>query len=1006
MCVAILVDFDDKDAHAVNIQSSEFVCVSYTLYSNNINIGIVTMDAVRIVGNAVGMESSPSHAVSLSTYKFLSVQIKRTAIKKTHEGISLTVTHGICRAYVQDSIFADNAGQSIIATFGANSNQEKSSVRLTGVEFVKNSGIFASAVHLVAKRAKSVKLKAKISDCIFYDNKADTFFGSVYADNVRLDVSNTFFANNAAGEVRGSTQGFGGAIYIEDESIVHVSDSTFINNTCSGFGGTIFSRGMFSCLNCSFTGASEVNIRPLLGDILYATAGLSLINTTWTSTIMSENPKSLIWHPGSPTIERWGITVSGYFKVTCPEGHNISYSGIIRQSYRVNRISISCIPCSTNQYSLTSGSLSVFQKNGRLLNSKKSVAHCFNCKYGGVCNTGTIRAQANYYGYRTGINNDEVRFVPCPVGYCCVGKSCQKYNSCQPGRTGLFCGSCKNGTTENLINSDCIDPRKCSDHWFWVLFLPFGIIYIISFMYLDKISAFIKRELVWWDNQIHHRHDLEEYEVLDARAKEDSVTENLTSHETQDDAEDPDAPLNPTNHDSDIHLQSIPTKEKKDIFKTSGKKVRGPDVFTDMLNTSFYFYQMFLLMRMRESIVMDYIMSCLRSVYTSLFTLSIEGGSSFILCPLPGLTAVTKLLFLKSFACYVLVLLFVFHTVVYLVQFFLLQDLRRKEALIVFSIRLKVATVQILLIAYATLSTTAVTLVTCIPMNITTVLLIDGTVTCYTWWQALIFIFVFTWVIPFPVAMVYSLIYLKKENITYHQFVLAWAFPFPYLVWELVVNAFIKPVERTRKRPDATSLIFDHPSIETEEKCSINEILFRLECPYKGVANHLLNKEESPGKEKKKNIFEVTEPAFWQGVLLGKRLILILILTFIRTPVSKYYCALLLCTLYLVHQIYYRPFLILAANIFETVTSMILLAFCSMNLFFAYSYVSDLPPEAADENLSIIFRWFEAIILVLLPTVAVLVLFVLVLTRIIILTGKLFGFIVDFCIRARTSNVV
>ena len=130
---------------------------------------------------------------------------------------------------------------------------------------------------------------------------------------------------------------------------------------------------------------------------------------------------------------------------------------------------------------------------------------------------------------------------------------------------------------------------------------------------------------------------------------------------------------------------------------------------------------------MRESIVLEYIMACLRSIYSSIFTLSIQGNNEAHLCPIPDLTAITKLLFVKSFACYVLGILFVFHTIVYLIQFLLLQDLRRKEILIVFSIRLKVATIQILLIAYATLSTTVLTLVSCVPIDRKLVLLVDGT---------------------------------------------------------------------------------------------------------------------------------------------------------------------------------------------------------------------------------------------------------------------------------------
>ena len=997
VCTGLLVNFRENETYSVTIDSTEFNCISYALYSNGIDNGNISIDAMKVIGNADKIGST-SHAISLTSYNHLQLKISNSAIKKTHEGISLTIRGGISNIEIDSIIISENIGQGVIIIFSEKTNRDKAVVSLTNAQFVKNKGIFASAIHLVDKEKQDIKKKVKIyvTECIFYENQADTFFGSIYADGVHLYVVNSFFTNNVAGELHGTIQGFGGAIYIETKTTVAVTNSTFINNTCSGFGGTIFSRGKFSCVNCEFTGASEILIRPLLGDILYATAGLTLINTTWKSTVMNEIPKSLIWHPGSPTVERWGINVSGYFEALCPEGHNISHSGIVREQSSVSRIAMSCKPCPRNEYSLTSGALNVRQSGGVIFESQKTIAECHHCKYGGVCEKGSIRPQANYYGYRTGSMEDEVRFIPCPIGYCCQGDSCRKYNSCQNHREGLLCGKCKTGMSENLINSNCANPRECNDHWFWIFYLPLGILYVLSFMYLDKISTFIKQQLIWWDNKIHYRHDLEDYEILEAKHAEllsEEQSPQPGTSKIDESSQSKDDVMKPEPENDDINSVPISDHHKKDIFKKPGTNVRGPDLFTDILNISFYFYQMFLLMRMRESIVLDYILSCLRSLYSSIFTLSVNGSSSMLLCPIRGLTAVTKLLFVKSFACYVLLLIFIFHIIVYVVQFLLLQDLRRKEALIVFSIRLKVATIQILLLSYSTLSETAVTLVSCIPMNSKFVLLIDGTITCYTWWQVLIFIFVLTWVIPFPVVLVYSLIHLKKDYITYHQFILAWALPLAYMIW-LIFTCKCTTNQTMKKR------FYDHESLDTEERLSINETLYRLECPYVGKANHHLNNRtelERSRNTEEKNTYEIREPAFWQGAMIGRRLILIMFLTFVPTPVSKYYCALFLCVLYLVHQLYYRPYLIKLANMYETLTSVTLVLFCSMNLFFAYSYMSDVPPEAADENLSIMFHWFEAIILVVLPTIVVFVLFCLVMTRVIILTVKLIAKILECC---------
>ena len=105
-----------------------------------------------------------------------------------------------------------------------------------------------------------------------------------------------------------------------------------------------------------------------------------------------------------------------------------------------------------------------------------------------------------------------------------------------------------------------------------------------------------------------------------------------------------------------------------DVFASLETK-KGPDVFTDFVSLSFYFFQMFLLIRMRESIVLEHLATQARVIYSSVFTLSIEMNSDpLVLCPLPNLTAISKLLLIKSFSFYVLGLMFLFHTCVYLIQ--------------------------------------------------------------------------------------------------------------------------------------------------------------------------------------------------------------------------------------------------------------------------------------------------------------------------------------------------
>ena len=992
ICNAVELQYEEDEIFSASIHSCEFLHVNLVIYSKVMKNGRIFIHAANIVGTARTFNNGSSYAVSLSSFDSIYLSIKDSIIRQTDEGISINVRSGAYLINITSAIFAENVGQGIIATFDKGVYNNVSKFVIEKVQFVRNKGVFASAINLFTKE-KIENTYVDIDHCQFYQNEAETFFGTIYVDGVHVHINNSLFINNVAGKLHETIQGFGGAIYIEAKTIVKVFHSKFINNTCSGFGGTIFSRGDFHCINCSFVGPSDILVRPLLGDILYATAGLRLVNTKWVSTVMTELPKPFIWHPGSPTIENWKIIVDGYFKATCPEGHNMTSSGVKRNSYNSNgRISVSCNPCPLNEYSLMSGSLSLSHENGMVETLKENSVHCYHCKYGGVCSKGSIRAQANYYGYKTGARKEEVHFISCPVGYCCKGNNCKKFNSCQANRRGELCGKCKKGLSENVINANCIETSKCTDDWFWWIYIPCGVIYILSFMYLDKISQFVKHQLIWWDNKIHLRHDLAEYDIIDVEELGEQVTNDNVSGDTNEKNMPHKRTINSiydrhNEENDDINQPQASSTEctNKDIFNQTKKGVRGPDIFTDILNLSFYFYQMFILLRMRESIVLTQILMGLKSLYSSIFTLSIEGHNSFLLCPIPRLNAIGKMLLMKSFTLYILCLLLVFHMIIYLVQRIYEKDVDTQKSVIVFSVRLKVATIQIILIGYATLTTTSLTLLNCVPVNNKSVLLLDGTVECYEWWQFIIFVFFVLWIIPFPFIMVYSLVHLKKEIIDYRSFILVWVVPMFYILYILCSKCVRYTCKYTTSSAKQKATISrEQTSGLSEEKLSVREILFRLESPFKGDCNHFLKDEMTYTKQPA----PLHEPAFWQGAMIGRRLALILVMTFINAPVSRLYCALFLCIIYLIHQVYYRPYVKKEANLFEIMTSAILIIFCSMNLFFAYSYVSDITPEAADEHLTIIFRVFEAAILVFIPTVVMVILIVLVITRICTLIFK------------------
>ena len=980
-CAAVTLSLTDEHnpiTYNLTIELTRFEKNMFAVSGNHLEKASVSITRTAFIGTT--SKDFTSYAVSLQTEDYLEFIFEGCDVQEFHQGVSLTFRNGVHHVLVNSSRFSRIEGQVIIAKFSKNVDEEGSTFRIHNSTFVNNRGLFSSALHLLVPEIDRTRIFATVTDSNFTNNEGRALFGTVYVNGIHLKIVNSFFGHNIAGKVHSDIQGFGGAIYIETDTTVEVVDTRFRNNTCTGFGGSVFSRGSFNCKNCTFHGIAPKNyMKPLLGNILYATSNLTLSDTSWVAEAFDDSKsRPLIWHPGSPTVEDWKISVLGTFQVSCPDGHNISHSGIVRNNFDfTKRLTLYCKPCPRNEYSLASGFLKVVQNDGIVSKKTEKKAICYPCKYGGICSHGSIRPQSNYYGYRKGSNeSNEVGFMPCPSGYCCKGVECQKFDSCSTNRSGFLCGQCKPGLSENLINANCIPPARCNDIWIVPMYLLAGAIYIISFMYLDSIGYFIKSQLIWWEQHITIRKDLDEYETL----KPNGASERLNSSSDEFDDRD--------NTDNVAGLFT----PVLDVFASLETK-KGPDLFTDFVSLSFYFFQMFLLIRMRESIVLEHLATRARVIYSSWFTMSIEmNNNPLVLCPVPHLTAISKLLLIKSFSFYVLGLLLLFHGFVYLIQ---LKEEWNNQTIIHFSVRLKVATIRIIQLAYATLTTTAMTLVSCVNINEQFVLLIDGSVKCYVWWQWNIFVIVIGWVIPFPITLAQSLVDLKKNTITYHQFILAWVFPLPYLCWSCY-SWCKRRYERRRGRARTITVVneqLDHDTFEemntgSEMDQSVKVILYRMECPYKGKSNHLTADEYAKYRDMK-----IPEPAFWSGVLIGRRLILILVFSFVQAPVLRLYIALIFCIVYLVHHMYYQPYLNTPSNIVEVVSSSILILFCSMNLFFAYSYVSDVAPEAADQTLTILFRWFEAIVLVALPTLCVLGLACLVLTRMCVLVGHCFQYL-------------
>ncbi len=138
-------------------------------------------------------------------------------------------------------------------------------------------------------------------NCTFENNQA-TLGGaiSLYAsdsdfDNGALAIINnsTFTANSAASPTSATTASYGGAIYMERQSELTVTDTTFTQNSARTEGGAIYAGGesVINATDCTFTGNTAVNKHG--GGIALHSALLTADKTTFTGNSAATNGGAL-----------------------------------------------------------------------------------------------------------------------------------------------------------------------------------------------------------------------------------------------------------------------------------------------------------------------------------------------------------------------------------------------------------------------------------------------------------------------------------------------------------------------------------------------------------------------------------------------------------------------------------------------------------------------------------------------------------------------------------------
>ena len=307
-----------------------------------------------------------------------------------------------------------------------------------------------------------------------------------------------------------------------------------------------------------------------------------------------------------------------------------------------------------------------------------------------------------------------------------------------------------------------------------------------------------------------------------------------------------------------------------------------------------------------------------------------------VICPFPGLNAVTKRLLLASP---------VFGTMFMIAVFYMLhwgsKKIQCREAP---SVGPYIGGIlQTILLGYATMTSVTFDLLNCVPIRSEKRLFYDGNIACFQPWQFLFVAFVFVFVVPFLFVLMWGSFKLYRGTVSVANFLLACCLPLPILLYW----AYIALIYRARP----LVRLGEQPAGQASTKILVERVLYD---PFK--------RPEEGSK------FSLS----WEGVMIAWRLILIVLNAFIDDPLSRLLVMTSFCVLFLLLHCIAQPFRDGIANTVETISLLCVVQLGIINTFFASFHSLGVPLQGSNPLISwaSAFQIVEIIILGFVPAVA------------------------------------
>ena len=776
--------------------------------------------------------------------------------------------------------------------------------------------------------------------CYFKANKAKAFGGAMISMGKQLSLKKATFLQNTVVSVSSK----GGALHAPFPSNVKIHYSAFEGNMAQRAGGALSHiGGNLYIKNSLFKIASYPHSKHYFeGELIFSSGKLILEKVSLQDVDGNNALSSLLIHTGNFR----GIAIDS-IHVKCSKGKDIA-AAIPKQSYQpvdvLVFLTISCSSCPLHTYSIFSGTLGPQLVNQTHIN-------CYNCPFGGNCTNGKIKAAENFWGYSLKDRSNEIRFSSCPFGYCCLGNQCRHYNSCKKGREGTLCGQCKAGLTENIVTSKCLSPKHCRHPLFALIVAIAGIAYVLLFMYLSETAKVFVTLLIPKHILLLMRNFIVKKSVF---CLERNKYTKLNIRNTQQQSLEDDVFYQST----ECERMQVELIDNEEFPKLGDNDKHDCNFLPGLYKIIIYFYQTCVLFKVYDGAGESHGFAHLvQETIATLFNLRADGiyFPHITWCPFDDLKPIPKLLFKTSFTLYLFLITFVIFIIFKLSALFKNETYCKSQA---FYLRFQCCVLRILLISYATITMTCLTLLSCVKLgSVGKVLYLDGSIHCYTWWQYVVIATVCIWVASYPTAIYAASWLLHRNRLSAGRFVLSLLIPFPVIIIWMC----------NRHTSQKKKMTIEQPRKETVLNENSLGILNVMEGPFRKSLGHDNN-----------NNYRLP----WESILTGRRFVLILIKTFVIDLILRLYLMLLFSILFLIHHIYVRPFSSSVLNLFEAVCLLMLTAICALNLLPASIYMNPMSASSYMKSFTDVFRNIETVLMLIFPSIVLICVIILGVVRI------------------------